>query len=170
MCNILLNRLLPKIQSDGSDSCSNENYDACMYKTLKMHMLKSTSGENGCTTPWILHTTKICKKSENVISACLVDYKRGKNQFKDCELPCETLKVSLGDKDSPKNSKGINLELYFPPRVLLTEEKYYYTFHNLVAEIGGLIGLVRNIFWIVMLLLGYLLKVYNSRPNLNKNH
>ena len=83
---------------------------------------------------------------------------------------------SLGDKDSPKyykyngTMKGINLELYFPTRVLLTEEKYLYTLHNLIAEIGGLIGLVRNMFWIVMLLLGYLLKIYNSRPNLNKNH
>ena len=140
-----------------------------MYPTLEKHMLDSTSSENGCTTPWVLNTSKICKKSENVISACLVDYKRGKNQFNDCQLPCETLKVSLGDKDYPVYNR-INLELYFPPRVLLTEEKYLYTFHNLVAEVGGLIGLVRNIFWIVMLLLGYLLNVYNSCPNLNENH
>ena len=71
-----------------------------------MYMINITSSDNGCTTPWILNTTKICKNSENVISACWVDYKRGKNQFKDCQLPCETLKVSLGDKDYPIYSNG----------------------------------------------------------------
>ena len=163
-------RLLPKTQSNGSVSCSNENYDACMYQTLKRHMINITSSENGCTTPWILNTTKICKKSDNVISSCMVDYKRSKNQFNDCDLPCEILKVSLGAKDHPTYPSTINLELYFPSKVLLTEEKYLYTFHNLIAETGGLIGLVRNMFWIVMLLLGYLLKIYNSHPNLNDNH
>ena len=134
-------------------------------------MLNSTTSENGCTTPWILNTTKICKKTENIISTCLIDFKQDKYQFRDCELPCETLKVSLGDKNTPKyykyngTMKGINLELYFPTRVLLTEEKYLYTLHNLIAEIGGLIGLVRNIFWIVLLLLGYLLKISHSRMN-----
>ena len=136
-------------------------------------MLSSTTSENGCTSPWILNTSKICRRTENVISACLVHYnhEQDKNQFKDCQLPCETLKVSLGDKDSPKyykyngTMKGINLELYFPTRVLLTEEKYLYTLHNLIAEIGGLIGLVRNIFWIVLLLLGYVIKISHSRMN-----
>ena len=160
--------MLPKKQSNGSVSCSYDNYDTCMYQTLKMHMMNITSSEYGCTTPWILNTTKICKKSDNVKAVCLVNHKRGENQFKDCHLPCQTLTVSLGDKDKPDMYDGINLGLYFPPRVLLTEEKYLYTFHNLVAEIGGLIGLVRNMFWIVMLLLGYLLKIYNSRPILNK--
>ena len=92
-------RLLPKIQSNGSVSCSNENFDTCMYQTLKSHMMNVTSSENGCTTPWVSNTTKICKKSENVKATCLVNHKRGENQLKDCHLPCQTLKVSLGDKE-----------------------------------------------------------------------
>ena len=80
--SIFLNRLLPKIQSDGSVSCSNENYDACMYQTLKRHMLNITSSENGCTTPWVSNTTKICKKSDNVKAACLVNHRRYGNQLR----------------------------------------------------------------------------------------
>ena len=140
-----------------------------MYRTLQAHMLNITQSENGCTTPWVFNTTNICKESGNVKEVCLVDHVRGKNQFNDCKLACELLKISLGDKDNARSSIGVNLELYFPSRVLLTEEKYLYTFDNMVAEIGGHIGLVRNIFWFVMLLLGYVLKIYYSRPNLIKN-
>ena len=160
---------MPKIQGDGTVSCSNEKYDVCMYQNLKRHMLNITRSKNGCTTPWVLNTTNICNENGNIKGACQIDYERGKNQFNECKLPCETLKISLGDKDYSTPYSGINLELHFPAKILLTEEKYLYNFINLVAEIGGLIGLVRNMFWIVMLLLGYLSTIYNSRLNLNKN-
>ena len=160
---------MPKIQGDGTVSCSNEKYDVCIYQNLKRHMLNITRSKNGCTTPWVLNTTNICNEKGNIKRACQIGYERGNNQFNDCKLPCETLKISLGDKDYAFPYSGINLELHFPARILLTEEKYLYNFINLVAEIGGLIGLVRTMFWIVMLLLGYLSTIYNSRLNLNKN-
>ena len=79
-------------------------------------------------------------------------------------MPCETLRISTRDNSVFHNT---NFEMrlwriYFPSRILLTEEKYLYNFENLLAEIGGFLGLVRNIFWIVMFFLGYVLHVIIS--------
>ena len=49
------------VKSDGSVSCTNIDYDACLYHGLEKHMIDSTGTENGCTTPWIINSTKrIC--------------------------------------------------------------------------------------------------------------
>ena len=138
---------------------------------MKREMLNIT--QTGCTTPWIINTTHICKNIDDLRKTCQIAIKQDKNDFtNDCKLPCNSLGIIFGDADEPwYELKKVNLELYFPPRVLLTEEKLLYTIENLIAEIGGLIGLVRNMFWIVMLLLGYLLNIFNSFPSdLNKNH
>ena len=42
------------------------------------------------------------------------------------------------------------------------EEKILYTSLNFIAEIGGYIGLIRNIFWITLLIIGYLMKIFRN--------
>ena len=42
------------------------------------------------------------------------------------------------------------------------EEKILYTSLNFIAEIGGYIGLIRNIFWITLLMIGYLMKIFRN--------
>ena len=155
--------MLPKIQNDGSISCSNSIYDTCMYQGLRKEMLKKTKSENGCTTPWVNNTKKICKESDNINTVCMVDKTRIKNQLHDCGMPCESLGISLGNISLRKKTfskKKYELKIFFPPRILLTVEKNLYEFENLIAEIGGLLGLVRNIFWIIMLFLGLLSWIY----------
>ena len=79
-------------------------------------------------------------------------------------MPCETLRISTSDISvfQETNFEERVWKIYFPSRILLTEEKYLYYFENLLAEIGGFLGLVRNIFWIVMFFLGYVLHVIIS--------
>ena len=42
------------------------------------------------------------------------------------------------------------------------EEKILYTSLNFIAEIGGYIGLIRNIFWITLLIIGYLMNIFRN--------
>ena len=75
-------RVLPEIQNDGSKSCSNNNYDECIYNALRKHMLN----ENGCTTPWLNNVTNICKNSTNIEKTCWIAYNRVTNQMNDCTV------------------------------------------------------------------------------------
>ena len=77
----------PEIQNDSSKSCSNNNYDECIYNSLRKHMLN----ENGCTTPWLNNVTNICKNSTNIEKTCWIAYNRVTNQMNDCTVPCHTL-------------------------------------------------------------------------------
>ena len=43
------------------------------------------------------------------------------------------------------------------------EEKILYTSLNLIAEIGGYVGLIRNVFWITLLIVGYVVKLLQNR-------
>ena len=135
-----------------------------MYQGLKKEMLENTSNsENGCTTPWIIDSKKICKNSDNIKSVCMVDKTRIKNQLHDCGMPCNSLGIYLENISLRKKTfskKDYELKIFFPPRILLTEEKNLYEFENLLSEIGGLLGLVRNIFWIAMLFFGMLSWIY----------
>ena len=134
-----------------------------MYQGLKKEMLEKTKSENGCTTPWIIGAKKICKKSDNIKTVCIVDKTRIKNQVHDCGMPCTSLGIYLENISLRKKTfskKDYELKIFFPPRILLTEEKNLYEFENLLSEIGGLLGLVRNIFWIAMLFLGLMSWIY----------
>ena len=73
------------------------------------------------------------------------------------------LVVSLGSKNFQviDNNSG-KWYLYFPPKTYVMEEKILYTSLNFIAEIGGYIGLIRNIFWITLLIIGYLMKILRN--------
>ena len=43
------------------------------------------------------------------------------------------------------------------------EEKILYTSLNFIAEIGGYVGLIRNVFWITLLMAGYVMKLFWNR-------
>ena len=114
--------MLPEIQNDGSKSCSNDNYDKCMYNALRKHMMNFTANENGCTTPWLNNVTNICKKSINIENTCWIAYNRVTNQMNDCIVPCHSLVVSLGSKNfqvlsdvvgdpKPRNPRGTSLKI-----------------------------------------------------------
>ena len=153
-----IDRLLSKIQSDGSISCINSNYDACMYHGLEKEMLDKTGSER-CTTPWIINAKRICKKSDNIKTACMIDKNQVLNKQHHCRMPCESLGISVGDISHVNKPNIREWKILFPSRILLTEEKYLFTFKNLIAEIGGLLGLSRNTYWIVMVFLGYVLQL-----------
>ena len=135
---------LQKETENGTKSCGKEEYNNCMYSKLAGWMKNET--EDGCTVPWILDDKKICTKDADINKAFWIYWNRVTNQRKDCLSPCNQLLIDVGSKDIDRkplnNNQTSQLLLYFPPRVLRSNENYLYTILTLLAEIGGYMGLL----------------------------
>jgi len=72
-------------------------------------------------------------------------FNRATNQGNDCLAACHTLIVVVGARNSinyvTNPRKHSEAYLYFPPRVMLSEEVELYSLLSLLAEIGGYLGL-----------------------------
>ena len=135
---------LQKELDNGTKSCGKEEYNTCMYSKLAGWMKNET--EDGCTVPWVLDDKNICTKASDISKAFWIYWRRVTNQMKDCLPPCNQLLIDVGSKDVDRkpleNNKSSQLLLYFPPRVLRSNENYLYTILTLLAEIGGYMGLL----------------------------
>ncbi|QQP34739.1 Uncharacterized protein FKW44_022728, partial [Caligus rogercresseyi] len=135
-------RMLIKTKEDGSKTCSNEDYDTCMYNAMAKHMY----GAVDCAVPFIRNNTRICESDYQTNLTFWMFYNRVTNQMKDCADPCSFLIINVG----AKNYRVINesygeLFLYYAPKVFLSEENYLYTLLSLLAEIGGYVGLLLGV-------------------------
>ena len=127
-----------------SISCKHINFDQCMYTTLFNLMKEQTKNENGCTVPWIVNATKICKRPENINSTFWIHWNRITNQLSDCPIPCDSLKVNVGGKNVKKISPNQTASwlIYFPTRIMISTEEDLYPSLSMLAEIGGYLGLL----------------------------
>ena len=128
----------------GSKTCSNENYDDCIYNMLARTMRENT--EDNCTVPYIRNDSNICTKPKDINTAFWIAWNRVTNQKKDCNIPCHSTTVNLGaknyqNKTIEKQSYGL-LYLYYAPRATKSIEHVLYTVLTLFAEIGGYVGLI----------------------------
>ena len=141
---------------DGSKTCSNENYDDCIYSMLARSMRENTV--DNCTVPYITDDSNICTKPNDINTTFWIAWNRLLNHYKDCNVPCHSTTVNLGAKNHQtktieKQSYGL-LYLYYAPRVTKSIEHVLYTPLNLFAEIGGYIGLIMgySLFHVVALI------------------
>ena len=76
-----------------------------------------------------------------------IGWNRITNQERDCLLPCHSMMISVSAKNSVTFSSRTFAEayLYFPPRIMLSQENDFYTFLSLMAEIGGYVGLLLGV-------------------------
>ena len=148
--------MLPEETSD--IQCSKEViYDNCIYNALITKMKEKTENENGCTVPWVVNSSKICKKPKNLNTTFWIAWNRVTNQFNDCPIPCDTLIVTLGKsnyKYDPSLNNTSKWNMYFASKTQLVGEHQLYPALSLIAEIGGYTGLVRNLFWFLSLFFG----------------
>ena len=129
--------------SNNRKTCSYHKYDECMYS--KLHHWMITSTRENCTVPWIRKNDRICTNDEDINTAFWIAYNRVTNQYNDCETPCHRLIVDLGAKEVitlDNNKTSALFHLYFPQKMLVIKENYLYTVLNLLAEIGGYMGLL----------------------------
>ena len=125
--------------------CTDDSYDGCMYGILRSAMEQAT--EDRCTVPWIVAdgNRKICTREEDVNTSYWIAWSRITNQESDCLPPCKSLIINVGARDNEVGGDDDDdygeAVFYFPQRVLKSEEKLFYTFLSLMAEIGGYVGL-----------------------------
>ncbi len=57
-------------------------------------------------------------------------------------MPCQSVTVTLSGKNvkSAASTEG-KAYFYFPPRILVNKENYFYSLLSTLAEIGGYVGL-----------------------------
>ena len=143
---------------DKQSKCSKEViHDQCIYDTLITKMKEKTQNENGCTVPWVVNSTNICKKPDNVNTTFWIAWNRVTNQFNDCPEPCNTLMVTLGKSNyklDPSLNNTSKWNMYFASKTQIVGEHQLYPALSLIAEIGGYTGLVRNVFWFLSLFFG----------------
>ncbi|XP_040580132.1 uncharacterized protein [Lepeophtheirus salmonis] len=135
-------RMLIKTKPNGLKTCSNDDYDTCMYNAMARHMY----GAVNCAVPFIRNNSRICETPYQTNMTFWMFYNRVTNQMKDCLDPCSFLIINVG----AKNYKTINesygeLLLYYAPKVMLSQEHYLYQVLSLLAEIGGYVGLLLGV-------------------------
>ncbi len=139
-------KVLPKEVEGGEEglkTCVNQNYDKCMYKALETRMLN----EAGCRVPFIVpqlkEKTPICEEPMAANTSYWIAWTRVTNQLDDCVVPCKSLVVDVGGKNTRDNNKTYGeAYFYYAPRIATNEEEVLYTFLSMVAEIGGYVGLL----------------------------
>ena len=135
--------------SSDDKKCSHDAYDDCMYETMAS-LMKENTKEN-CTVPWIRSNEKICSHPKDINTTFWIGWNRITNQRKDCLPPCHTTITNIGAKNFQKlKDKNYGyMYLYFPSRVVCSEEKYLYSILKLIGQIGGYLGLYRLSVWIL---------------------
>ena len=123
-------------------SCAYHDYDGCMYNALYRLMMNST--KDNCTVPWIRDNHRICTKPEDINTTFWIAWNHVTNQYDDCNSPCHRLIIDLGAKEISKlqDKQSAVLHLYYPQKMLVNKEHFLYTLLNLLAEIGGYMGLL----------------------------
>ena len=109
---------LPKVDETGDVTgtrgrmtCTNENFDECLYDTMT-NLMKNMTKDN-CTAPYVFDNENVCTKKDDINAAYLVSLRRSTNQGRDCDAPCKNLFSNFGGKtnaaiDKDEKSKGKN--------------------------------------------------------------
>ncbi len=56
-------------------ACTSGSYDECMYSTIA-GLMKSATGDEHCTSPWVIDDARICKRRENIDRAFRIAWTR----------------------------------------------------------------------------------------------
>ena len=100
----------------------------------------------GCTVPYIPDNSEICVKHDEASNASylfgdITEWNQTKSQ-KLCPKPCLQYTISVGNKDLiNENTPNIILTLDFPKLIKVSRTYLSYTILELIAEVGGYVGL-----------------------------
>ena len=105
----------------------------------------------GCTSPWGLNQDHICPNQTLGLQAHMLfrdyfDLKNG-SRLNECAKPCQSLKLNIGNPREFHYNATINgvsstkIQFRFLEMITVANEYYSYTWLNLIAEVGGYVGL-----------------------------
>ena len=102
----------------------------------------------GCTTPFGLELDNICTEKNKSLEAdsLLEDILSNMEEVKDCQYPCHFLMTQIKtteyqDKTSQDSDEFDSIWLMFDKYIKVTTSTYSYTGLELLAELGGYVGL-----------------------------
>ena len=102
----------------------------------------------GCTTPWGPDKDHICKnglKAHHLYREYL-DWHNATDIFQKCPKSCRIMKLRTGNEKTSfqkymygKRTASLHIKLH--EIITVTEDQYSYIWLNLIAEVGGYVGL-----------------------------
>ena len=116
------------------------------YSSLKLIVLQESENEIGCTTPFNPDKSNICLEHNQTIEAVnIFDDITVWNQTKAkklCPKPCQQYIISFSNKEWSYNYNSYTiLQMQFPKYIRVSSSSYSYTLLELLAEVGGYVGL-----------------------------
>ena len=97
-----------------------------------------------CTWPFSSNKEKICENVEDAKIAYEIGMKHYRKKSNDCLDPCNFLKIDSNEL-GVFSSLNPEISFKFPEFIRITRAYYSYTRINLIAEIGGYVGLFLGI-------------------------
>ena len=146
---------------DGGEPCNNDplyDQDNCIMEAFDKLALETF----GCTTPFGPNKDRICRDKTiglKVMKLYTDWFKRGQGQDKsNCSTPCQfILTKAIKTEEKPKPSS--ELKFFFPDRVKMIRSTLIYSGLELVAEVGGYVGLFLGVsFNQITILISYAIK------------
>ena len=96
----------------------------------------------GCTTPFGFNRDNICNDTDKgKVAMDLFRKLRAEKRVKDCLYPCTNLKIRMDRIEFAKLNGTTRFKLQFEQFIRVTSSYVSYTGLELVAEVGGYVGL-----------------------------
>ena len=102
----------------------------------------------GCTVPWMMNKSHICTVKDNAIKALNFFIDNKKNQKEICPKACISTNIYLNPPVTGDNWYGdkiASIMIYFKTSVKYSEEYYLQDIYMLIAQIGGIVGMMLGI-------------------------
>ena len=130
---------------DDFGTCTNTfpegSYDNCVYQQLTSRMLK----EIGCTVPWVPDKSQICTEPVQAVKALEFYHKNRRNQEDICKNSCQFTNVYLGPAVEEIERRKTRAVFYFRRDIKESSEYLVYQELSLLAESGGIVGLILGV-------------------------
>ena len=126
-------------------TCTNDypegSYDNCIYSQLNNKTLE----EIGCSVPWQANKSEICKDLSQAKIARNIYEKNRRNQEDICQDSCQLTNVYLGPTVEELQTSSTKVIFYFRRDIKLSTEYIVYQELSLLAESGGIVGLILGV-------------------------
>ena len=126
-------------------TCTNDypegSYDNCIYSQLNNKTLE----EIGCSVPWQANKSEICKDLSKAKIARDIYEKNRRNQEDICQDSCQLTNVYLGPTVEELQTSSTKVIFYFRRDIKLSTEYIVYQELTLLAESGGIVGLILGV-------------------------
>ena len=128
-----------------TSNCTNtyeqKSYDDCIYETLSSKLMSNI----GCTVPWQPNKSEICTNEVKALKARELYEENRRNQEDICQDSCQLTNVYLGPAVEELDKSTTKANFYFRRDIKKSTEYLLYQELSLLAESGGIVGLILGV-------------------------